>query len=75
MSIYTCFNKPRPTPASTYVAQSGWSDTFRDGHGAPWRVPLYVDIGSAFDAAACQYSKQHGNDPECMGCVHRVKVA
>jgi hypothetical protein len=75
MSLYGCNNKPRPTAESSYVAQAGWSETFRDGLGAPCRVPIYIDIKSAFGTTACQYTLAHATDPECSGCVHRSKDA
>lgn len=75
MSIYGCHNKPRPTVDSGYVAQVAWSETFRDGFGAPCRTPVYVDIKSAFGTTDCQYTQQHAADPECSGCVHRAKDA
>jgi hypothetical protein len=75
MTKYACHNKPRPTPASTYVAQSGWGEVFRDGFGNPCRVPTYVDVKSAFGTTDCQYTKTHATDPECSGCVHRTKDA
>lgn len=75
MSKYGCHNRPRPTAESSYVAQKGWSETFRDGFGAPQRVPIYVDIKSAFGTTACQYTIHHATDPDCSGCVHRAKDA
>ena len=71
MSIYGCHNKPRPTADSSYVAQSGWSETFRDSLGNPSRIPMYVDIKSAFGSTACQYTLTNASDPVCSGCVHR----
>jgi hypothetical protein len=73
MSIYGCHNKPRPNADSSYIAQSSWSATFRDGFGAPHRTPQYIDIKSAFGTTGCQYTKQHASDPQCAGCVHRMK--
>jgi hypothetical protein len=75
MSAYGCHNKLRPTSDSAYVAQSSWSETIRDGFGNPCRVPVYVDVKSAFDAKDCQYTRMHASDPECSGCVHRAKDA
>jgi hypothetical protein len=69
MSIYGCFNKPRPTKHSTYKAQSGW----KVWQGT--RKPMYVDIKSAFGTTECQYTQQHVSDPQCLGCAHRAKEA
>jgi hypothetical protein len=73
MSIYGCHNKPRPVEGAPYMAQSEWSRSFRDKVGQPYRVPIYIDIKSAFDTTDCQYTKQHAADPHCSGCVHRAK--
>jgi hypothetical protein len=75
VSRYGCHNKPRPTPESSYVAQVAWSETFRNGFDEPQRVPVYVDVKSAFGTTACQYTLTHAADPECSGCVHRSKDA
>ncbi len=66
MALYGCRNKPCPTPASTYKAQSGcrvWQNT---------RKPVYVDVKHAM-GADCQYTRDHVGDPECSGCVHRAE--
>lgn len=70
---YGCHNRPRPTAETSYVAQAGWSETFRDGFGAPQRVPVYVDIKAAFGTTACQYTHGHPADPGCAGCEHQLK--
>lgn len=55
-----CHSMPRPTPATTYVAQKGWSDVY----GQPQaRMPIYVDVPHVM-SCACQYS-QTTNDPRC----------
>jgi hypothetical protein len=75
MTLYGCHNKPRPTAESSYIAQSSWSETFRDGMGNPSRVPFYVDVQSAFGTTDCQYTRTHAGDPQCSGCVHRAREA
>lgn len=67
-----CFNKPRPVAgAVTHLAQAGWSETFRDGFGAPHRTPILVDIKHVM-TTECQYTLTTP-DPACAGCVHEKK--
>lgn len=63
MSVYGCFNRPRPVPNGTYKAQAGWK--VWQGN----RKPVYVDIRSPFDLAECAYDKR-ASDHECIGCKH-----
>lgn len=58
---YGCHNKPRPTAASSYIAQSEWEKTVPgDKYGNPTRQPLYRNVHSAFGTTACQYDRsQH----------------
>lgn len=68
---YGCLNAPRPAAgAATHLAQAGWSDTFRDGFGAPHRTPVMVEIHHVM-TTECQYTKQHAADPGCAGCQHQ----
>lgn len=66
--LYGCHNKPLPTTGKTYVAQSGWSETFRDGFGAPCRVPVYVDVPHVM-STECRYDAS-ATDRMCAGCGH-----
>lgn len=71
MSIYGCKNKPRPTAATTYVAQVAWAPTYQVG--GPGRDPVLVDVKAAFGTTDCQYTKTHATDKLCAGCIHQHK--
>ena len=75
MSKYGCWNKARPAPDATYVAQEGWKDTYHVGLIKPFKVPVYTAIKASFGTTACQYTQTHASDPQCSGCVHRSKEA
>lgn len=72
--IYGCNNKPLQSPDATYVAQAGWSETFRDGFGNPCRAPVYVEIKAAFGTTTCQYDKTT-TDRMCAGCWQAERAA
>jgi hypothetical protein len=72
MSIYGCWNKPRPTADSSHIAQFGWFGK-KDGPLNTEKHPVYIEVKSAFGSTDCQYTIQHATDPHCSGCVHRAK--
>ena len=73
MSNYGCFNKPRPTADSSYIAQFGWAHVRGPGAAAR-KEPIHTVVNAAFGTTDCQYTLSHAADPECSGCVHRAKV-
>ena len=65
-----CYDMPRPTAETSYLAQAGWGPTYDNGHG-PWRMPRYVEVKHVL-STECQYTKTTP-DPRCAGCVHENK--
>jgi hypothetical protein len=63
---YGCHNKPRPTKESGYIAQGGWRE-YKDQQGRPVKMPVHVEVKSAFGTTTCQYDKS-ATDSSCKGC-------
>lgn len=68
---YGCHNRPRPTAASSYIAQAGWVGV-KGGSLGTQRHPIHVEIMSAFGTTDCQYDKS-ATDAACAGCNHATK--
>jgi len=66
-NIYACNGRPRPTEATTHVAQSGWRQ-YEEG-GKPVKVPVFETIPHRL-STDCRYDASQ-NDPKCQGCGHR----
>lgn len=64
--LYGCHNKPRPTAATSHVAQSGWCHYIE--RGAPVRMPILTVIPHVM-STDCKYDKA-GTDAGCAGCEH-----
>jgi hypothetical protein len=65
---YGCYNKPRPTRATTYPGQEGWYSASVPGTSKATRLPRIVQIPVRM-SLECMYDKQH-SDPRCAGCVN-----
>lgn len=64
--MYSCHNKPRPSPDTSEWAQDGWFD---DQSGMT-RKPKMVRVKSAFDCSLCTH-EESAADPKCDGCQWR----
>lgn len=72
--LHGCNGKPRPALGQvTHIAQSGWSEVFFDGFGAPHRTPVSVEIKHPFDNALCPHGQSAAGlaDRACTGCPSR----
>lgn len=69
--VYGCHDKPRPTSETSYVAQAS-IEIIRDGFGAPFRQPAYVDIKHTM-STNCRYDKWQTDD-RCRGCKNAGEV-
>lgn len=65
-----CWNLPRPTADTSYVAQAGWQDRHSWELNRPKREPVYVKVRHAM-TTDCQYTKTTP-DKACEGCCHQV---
>lgn len=70
MSPYGCHNKPRPVADAPLIVQDGYHQ-FRNQQNVPVKVPRYVEAPYVM-TTDCQYTRQHGSDPHCSGCMHRA---
>jgi hypothetical protein len=67
---YGCYDKPRPTPDTSYVAQTSF-EIQRDGFGAPSRMPVFIDVKHTM-STNCRYDKWQTDD-RCRGCKNAGK--
>jgi len=70
-----CWNKPRPTEATTYIAQAGWDVSYEHRLSGPIpmsREPVLIDIPHRM-STTCKYDKS-ATDPGCAGC-HQVPAS
>jgi hypothetical protein len=74
MSLYGCNNKPRPVAGAPLQVQDGYFGTYDPAHAATVRLARWIIAPYAM-STECQYTKQHASDPQCSGCVHRMKEA
>jgi hypothetical protein len=71
MSVYGCFDKPRPVAGAPLFVQDGYFGTFDPAQTAAARLARWIVIPYVM-STECQYTKQHASDPQCSGCKHRV---
>jgi hypothetical protein len=64
---YGCHSRPRPTPETSYVTQTGWSETVTSAL-VPVRFPVYAEIKHSM-STDCRYDKK-ATDRQCAGCPH-----
>ena len=66
-----CWNRPRPTAETSYLAQAGWGEMYLTGQGVPHRNPVYVEVKHRL-STECQYTLTT-KDVRCAGCAHEQK--
>jgi hypothetical protein len=72
MTIYGCYNKPRPIAGSPVIAQDGYKGAWDPRYASITRSRNWITVPYAM-STECQYTKQHAADPHCSGCVHRAR--
>lgn len=71
MSIYGCYNKPRPTSGASLAVQDGYvAEIFEYESGHSDRIDRIVTVPYVM-TVECQYTRMHADDKLCAGCIHR----